>query len=132
MKFVNTGIDILAPAFGNIHGNYHGVENIKLQFDRLESIRAATKGKVQMVLHGTNTFPEGIMKQCVKGGMTRCNVNELVLSKYNAYVAENTGKVPLTVLMEEGTKLIQGLIEWQMDVVGSTGKASSIVIPSQA
>jgi fructose-bisphosphate aldolase class II len=76
-----------------------------------------------MVLHGTNGFPESIMTNCVKGGMTRINVNELVLSKYSAYVKENTGKVPLTTLMEEGTKLIQELVEWQMDVVGSTGKA---------
>lgn len=32
--FVNTGIDFLAPAFGNVHGNYGGVENIKLDFPR--------------------------------------------------------------------------------------------------
>lgn len=76
-----------------------------------------------MVLHGTNGFPKLIMSDCVKHGMTRCNVNELVLSECSAYVAENTGKVPLTELMEEGTKLIQELVEWQMDVVGSTGKA---------
>jgi fructose-bisphosphate aldolase class II len=76
-----------------------------------------------MVLHGTNGFPESIMSDCVKHGMTRCNVNELVLNKYSTYVAENTGKVPLTELMEEGTKFIQELVEWQMDVVGSTGKA---------
>lgn len=34
MKFVETGIDFLAPAFGNVHGNYGGVENMKLDFDR--------------------------------------------------------------------------------------------------
>ena len=76
-----------------------------------------------MVLHGTNGFPDAIMSDCVAHGMTRCNVNELVLHKYSKYVAEKTGKVPLTQLMEEGTKLIQELVEWQMDVVGSTGKA---------
>ena len=32
--FVNTGIDFLAPAFGNVHGDYHGVENIHLDYDR--------------------------------------------------------------------------------------------------
>lgn len=76
-----------------------------------------------MVLHGTNTFPDEIMKECIKGGMTRCNVNELVLHKYSKYVEENTGKVPLTELMTKGTDLIQELIEYQMDVMGSTGKA---------
>ena len=33
-EFVATGIDFLAPAFGNVHGNYGGVENIKLDFER--------------------------------------------------------------------------------------------------
>jgi fructose/tagatose bisphosphate aldolase len=32
--FLDTGIDFLAPAFGNIHGSYGGVENIKLDFER--------------------------------------------------------------------------------------------------
>lgn len=31
---MNTGIDFLAPGFGNVHGNYGGVENMKLEFDR--------------------------------------------------------------------------------------------------
>lgn len=34
MEFVATGIDFLAPAFGNVHGNYGGIENIKLDFPR--------------------------------------------------------------------------------------------------
>jgi hypothetical protein len=101
------------------------IEKVKaLTFiSRLDRIRKATKGRAQLVLHGTNTFPDDTMKGCIKGGMTRCNVNELVLYKYNKYVAENTGKVPLTELMGKGTALIQEQIEYQMDIMGSTGKA---------
>lgn len=33
-EFVATGIDFLAPSFGNIHGDYHGVENINLDYER--------------------------------------------------------------------------------------------------
>jgi len=32
--FVATGIDFLAPGFGNMHGDYHGVENIHLDYER--------------------------------------------------------------------------------------------------
>ncbi|KAK9482791.1 ketose-bisphosphate aldolase [Lipomyces starkeyi] len=123
LRFVATGIDFLAPAFGNLHGHYGAVENIKLDFERLDGIRMATKGRVQLVLHGTNDFPGYIMSDCVKHGMTRCNVNDLAIYKYNRYISENAGKVPLTTLMEEGTKLIQECIEYQMDVMGATGKA---------
>ena len=33
-EFVATGIDLIAPAFGNVHSDYHGVENIHLDFER--------------------------------------------------------------------------------------------------
>lgn len=32
--FLATGIDFIAPAFGNVHGDYHGVENIHLDYQR--------------------------------------------------------------------------------------------------
>lgn len=35
MQFVDTGIDFLAPAFGNVHGRYGGVEKIALDLPRL-------------------------------------------------------------------------------------------------
>ncbi|KAF7196366.1 putative fructose-bisphosphate aldolase [Pseudocercospora fuligena] len=121
--FIATGIDFLAPAFGNVHGDYHGVENIHLDYDRLETIQKKAGGRVQIVLHGTNEFPPDIMAKCIDRGVTRINVNKLVLEKYNGYVAENTGKVPLTQLMEKGTDLIQELTEKWMDAIGSSGKA---------
>jgi fructose-bisphosphate aldolase, class II len=34
LQFIETGIDFLAPAFGNVHGKYGGVENIKLDLPR--------------------------------------------------------------------------------------------------
>ena len=33
-EFIATGIDFLAPAFGNIHGEYGGVEKIHFDYDR--------------------------------------------------------------------------------------------------
>ena len=74
-------------------------------------------------MHGTNEFTEAILRSCVQRGMTRLNVNDLVLWRYNDYARENTGKVPLTELMEHGTQLIQERLEWMMDVIGSSGKA---------
>ncbi|KAK0270005.1 hypothetical protein LTR35_014471 [Friedmanniomyces endolithicus] len=122
-EFVGTGIDFLAPAFGNVHGEYHGVENIRLDYERLDSIHKKAQGRVQIVLHGTNEFPPDIMRKCIDRGVTRINVNKLVLSEYNEYVAQNTGKVPLTQLMDKGTDLIQQACERWMEHIGSSGKA---------
>jgi fructose-bisphosphate aldolase class II len=90
---------------------------------RLQSIYEKTRGKVQVVLHGTNEFPPDIMAKCIERGVTRINANKLVLGDYNDYIAQNTGKVPFTQLIEEGTAKIQQLMEWWMDNIGSSGKA---------
>lgn len=63
------------------------------------------------------------MAKCIERGVTRINVNKLVLENYNQYTADNWGKVPLTQSMEKGTDLIQELTEKWMDAIGSTGKA---------
>jgi fructose-bisphosphate aldolase class II len=128
LQFIATGIDFLAPAIGNVHGAYNGVENIQLDFPRLASIREASRGKVTIVMHGTNEFTADIFRQCVAAGMTRLNVNQVVLCDYEEYCKTHAGRTPLTEFMEEGTRLIQKRIEWMMDAVGSTGKAVDVKI----
>ncbi|TVY77200.1 putative fructose-bisphosphate aldolase [Fusarium oxysporum f. sp. cubense] len=119
--FIATGIDFLAPAFGNVHGEY-GKRGPVLEFDRLEMIRSRVNGRVRVVLHGTNDFPEDIMKACIKAGVSKVNVNKLVLDDYLIHIKEQASKLNLTTLMEEGVEKAQKLTEWQMDVCGSTGK----------
>ncbi|KLO90211.1 fructose-bisphosphate aldolase [Fusarium fujikuroi] len=120
--FIATGIDFLAPAFGNVHGEY-GKRGPVLEFDRLEMIRSRVNGRVRVVLHGTNDFPEDIMKACIEGGVSKVNVNKLVLDDYLIHIKEQASKLNLTTLMEEGVEKAQKLTEWQMDVCGSSGKA---------
>lgn len=130
--FVATGIDFLAPAFGNVHGEY-GARGPVLEYDRLAKIReklsAASSSPsskdtdVRIVLHGTNDFPEDVMRRCIQGGCSKINVNKLVLDDYLVYIKTQAATASLTTLMEDGTKAIQKLMEWQMDVTGSAGKA---------
>ena len=123
-QFIDTGIDFLAPAFGNVHGAYNGVENIHLDYERLKGINEAARGKVQLVMHGTNEFTEEILKRCVAAGMTRLNVNDLVVHRYQDWVSNGeAGKLALVDRMEKGTSLIKERIEWLMDTIGSSGKA---------
>lgn len=63
------------------------------------------------------------MQKCIKLGVTRVNVNKLVMDPYFEYAEKNTGKKPLTELMNEGTDLIQKMCEEWMDHIGSSGKA---------
>ena len=99
------------------------VDGMLTILNRLESIQKKSEGRVQIVLHGTNGFPPDIMQKCISYGVTRVNVNKLVMDPYFEYAEKNTGKKPLTSLMNEGTDLIQKACEDWMDHIGSSGKA---------
>lgn len=63
------------------------------------------------------------MKCCVAAGVTKINVNRLVLDDYYDHLQENAGKIPHTQLIEEGIQKVTDLtIKW-MEICGSAGKA---------
>ncbi|KAH8672751.1 tagatose 1,6-diphosphate aldolase [Tricladium varicosporioides] len=120
--FVATGVDALAPAFGNVHGEY-GPSGPHLDFDRLRQLRKHINGKVRIALHGTNGFKPELMKECIAEGATKINVNKLVLDDYFEHLRASVGKVPHTTMMEQGVeKVIRQTVEW-MEICGSAGKA---------
>ncbi|OJJ84413.1 class II fructose-bisphosphate aldolase [Aspergillus glaucus CBS 516.65] len=121
-EFVNTGVDVLAPAFGNVHGEY-GPRGAQLDFERFENIRGQANGRVHLALHGTNGFAPELMVRCVAAGVTKINVNRLVLDDYYDHLRANVDKMPHTQLIEEGIQKVADLtIKW-MDICGSAGKA---------
>ncbi|RSL48850.1 hypothetical protein CEP53_009388 [Fusarium sp. AF-6] len=124
-KFIATGVDVLAPAFGNVHGEY-GPQGPQLDFERFDSVKAQLNKRAYVALHGTNGFPPDLMRQCIRAGATKINVNRAVLDDYYAHLrTENARGKPHTVLMEEGVvKVMNQTIEW-MEIVGSAGKAPS-------
>ncbi|KIW28069.1 uncharacterized protein PV07_07753 [Cladophialophora immunda] len=121
-EFVATGVDALAPAIGNIHGEY-GPQGPNLDFDRLEELRAHLTGKVNIALHGTNGFAPELMKRCIVAGATKINVNKLVLEDYSAHLAANAGRIPQTTLMEQGVQKVVALTTKWMEICGSAGRA---------
>jgi fructose-bisphosphate aldolase, class II len=122
-EFIDTGVDFLAPAFGNVHGEY-GARGPKLEYDRLDSIYAYCKKRdVRVVLHGTNGFPEDVMTKCINGGVSKINVNKLVLDTYNDYLQEAAPTTSITKLMEEGVEKVADLTAIWMKRCGSAGKA---------
>ncbi|KAK3938822.1 fructose-bisphosphate aldolase [Diplogelasinospora grovesii] len=120
-EFVATGIEMLAPAFGNVHGEY-GPRGIQLEYDRLESINKAVGDRVRLVLHGADPFDESIFKKCIAAGVTKVNINKGMNNHYARVQEEMQGK-PLTSVIEAGTKAMQEAIERYMHWLGSAGKA---------
>ncbi|PPJ55832.1 hypothetical protein CBER1_01614 [Cercospora berteroae] len=122
-EFIATGVDFLAPAVGNVHGEY-GKRGPVLEYDRLQSISEHCKREdIRVVLHGTNDFPEDIMNACIKRGVSKINVNKLVLEDYTEYVQKEAASTPITKLMEESVQKVVQLTEVWMHRIGSAGKA---------
>ncbi|EEQ32691.1 fructose-bisphosphate aldolase [Microsporum canis CBS 113480] len=122
-EFVDTGIDWLAPAFGNVHGEY-GPRGIQLEYDRLRSINEAVGKKTKLVLHGADPMTKEIFDKCIECGVSKVNINKVMNNEYMKVQREYAGRVPITKLHELATDAMQKAVESSMDMLGSTGKAA--------
>lgn len=121
--FVDTGIDWLAPAFGNVHGSY-GPRGIQLEYSRLEEVNEAVGKEVRLVLHGTDGFDEGIYEKCIRWGISKVNINGVVNGRYLDLQREGgERRRGVSEVMERGTGVMQEVVEGVMDMLGSSGKA---------
>ena len=120
-EFVATGIDMLAPAFGNVHGEY-GPRGIQLEYERLNAINERVGERVRLVLHGADPFTKEIFHKCMAGGVTKININKGMNNHYARVQEEMAGK-PLTSVIEAGTKAMEDAIVDYMHQLGSAGKA---------
>jgi fructose-bisphosphate aldolase, class II len=71
LQFQNaTGVDALAVAIGNAHGNY--TQEPKLRFDILEQVSSLLD--VPLVLHGGTGISPDDFKKCIKFGIKKINI----------------------------------------------------------
>ncbi|KAJ5091967.1 fructose-bisphosphate aldolase [Penicillium alfredii] len=120
-EFVDTGIDWLAPAFGNVHGEY-GPRGIQLEYERLQSINRAVGDKVRIVLHGADPFTTEIFQKCIQSGVSKININKVLNNEFVKVQQERAGKAPLTTVIEEATDAMQKAVERCIDMLGSGGR----------
>jgi fructose-bisphosphate aldolase, class II len=86
-------------------------------------LRPILNGKTTIALHGTNGFEPNLVRKCIAAGVSKINVNRLVLDDYFDHFKANAPTMTTTSLMEEGVaKVVQQTVEW-MHICGSAGKA---------
>ncbi|OWP04708.1 fructose-bisphosphate aldolase [Marssonina coronariae] len=123
-EFLDTGIDYLAPAFGNVHGAYsrHG-PRAHLQFAQLEAVQQAARERGRLVLHGSGSFTEDLYQDCIKRGISKINVNAQLVEPWSEMMRARTEFTPLTKLVEDSIDLFQAEVEKLMRMAGSCGRA---------
>lgn len=116
-----TGIDSLAVAVGNAHGDYAFPP--KLDFDRIDVISKETD--IPLVLHGGSGLADDDFRQAVKLGVSKVNIFTDI---------DKAGKAGVEVGLAAGEKTMMGLIPYEiaemkkvveekMTLFGSVGRA---------
>jgi fructose-bisphosphate aldolase, class II len=86
-----TGVDLLAPAVGNIHGLVRG-GNPKLDIPRIEAIAAATDAP--LVLHGGSGISDDDFKAAIKAGIAMVHINTEIRVAYRETLARTLAERP--------------------------------------
>ena len=118
-----TGIDALAVAIGNAHGNYPVAPT--LAFDVLEKIHE--KVDIPLVLHGASGLSDEDVMDCVKRGICKVNFATELRAAYSKAVKELLAEKPDTIDPKAYGKTaiaaVKELVMARMKVCGCDGKA---------
>lgn len=123
IKLSKSGIDMLAPALGSVHGDYDGEPN--LGFDEMKAI--ADDSKIPLVLHGGSGIPDSDIKKAIERGTAKINVNTENQTAWAKAVREKLNsddkvRDPRKVI-GAGEKALKAVCLDKMTVFGSKGKA---------
>ena len=111
-----TGVDALAIAIGNAHGNYKAKPD--LQFDILQRIHEENPGQ-HLVLHGGSGISDADFQKCISNGITKINVATAMLNAIMKRVDDRAGeaaKPDYYPFFEEVVGAVQGVVEHHMRV----------------
>ncbi len=93
VRFVQeTGVDMLAPAVGNIHGMLVNAPEPKLDIERIKAIKAAVK--VPLVLHGASGNTDEDIKAAIEAGISIIHINTEIRSAWRNSLTDYLVKNP--------------------------------------
>jgi fructose-bisphosphate aldolase class II len=108
-----TGVDLLAPAVGNIHGMLKGGKDPALNINRIREISEATG--LPLVLHGGSGNSEEDFREAIKAGVRIVHINtEIRVAFRDALkqsVAEHPDEVAPYKIMAKSVEEIERVVE---------------------
>ncbi len=120
-----TGVDIFAAVFGNVHGVFDVQPD--LDFELLAAIRT-TLGDTFISMHGGSGIPkEDVTRAIEVGRIVKINVNTELRQAYKDALGEELSEKPdeyaFYNISPDVVMAIQAVVENKMDVFGSSGKS---------
>ncbi len=116
-----TGVDALAVAVGNAHGDYKFPP--KLDFQRITDISGITG--VPLVLHGGSGLADSDFRQAVARGVSKINIFTDLDKAGKAGVEEGlrAGAATLMQLMPHAIEAMSAVVRNKIELFGSAGRA---------
>ena len=116
-----TGIDSLAVAVGNAHGDYKFPP--KLDFDRIETI--ARRTGLPLVLHGGSGLSDSDFRTAIQKGICKINIFTDVVKAGKAGIEEGlaAGAASLKSLIPYEIEAMKRVVRNKMELFGSVGRA---------
>jgi fructose-bisphosphate aldolase, class II len=87
-----TGVDLIAPAVGNLHGMLKHGKNPRLNINRIKELRDA--GGVPMVLHGGSGISDEDFKDGIKAGIGVVHINTEIRRAYRDGIYKSLNESP--------------------------------------
>lgn len=107
-----TGIDLLAPSVGNVHGMVKG-GNPKLDIERIKNIRE-TAG-VPLVLHGGSGISDEDFTNAIKAGISVIHINTEIRVAFKQalekFLKENPNEVAPYKILKPAVEAIEQVVE---------------------
>lgn len=116
-----TGVDALAVAVGNAHGDYKFPP--KLDFDRISAIRDAAG--VPLVLHGGSGLSDDDFREAVRRGVCKINIFTDLDKAGKAGIEKGLrdGAAGMTGLMPYEIEAMKEVVRSKIELFGSAGRA---------
>lgn len=113
---LRTGIDMFAPAIGNVHGMLIDAEEPALHIDRLKEISSATD--VPLVLHGASGNTDEDLKGSIDNGIAIIHINTEIRKAFRdgekQYMDEHPNEVAPYKFGHEGQEEMKKVVKAKM------------------
>jgi fructose-bisphosphate aldolase class II len=125
-----TGIDLLAPAIGTVHGFYR--REPRLDVERLKVLRSTIN--VPLVLHGGSDLPPPVIESVIALGVAKINVGTdlkyAITSGVRDFLLQNPAEYEPRRVFAAGRARAEQLVMERLALFGSVGRAGAWAVPA--
>jgi fructose-bisphosphate aldolase class II len=115
---IRTGIDMFAPAIGNVHGMLVDAPEPKLHIDRLKEIAGAID--IPLVLHGASGNIDEDLKAAIDAGIAMVHINTEIRKAFRdgemEFLAEHPNEIAPYKFGKEGQEEMKKVVRAKMEL----------------